>query len=75
MIIIPQWTVALLIYSVIITILVLVKPALMFLPDGNFKRFGTGIIDGNSPFAATIVFPFLGILCYIAASLFKLAII
>lgn len=75
MIVIPQWIVSLLLYSIVVTILVLLKPALMFLPDGSIKNFGTGIVDGNSPFAATIVFPFLGIICYIFASLFKLALI
>lgn len=75
MYIIPQLIVAMVIYCIIVTILILVKPALMFLPDGNFKKFGTGIIDGNSPFSATIVFPVIAILCYIMASLFKLAIV
>ena len=75
MIIIPQWIVAVLIYCIIVTILVSLKPALMFFPDGQFKKFGVGLIEGNSPFAASIVFPFIAIICYIMASLFKLALI
>jgi len=73
--IIPQWTVAIFIYCVITTVIVLLKPALMFCPEGNIKKFGVGIMDGNSIFSATIVFPVLGILCYIWASLFKLALV
>ena len=72
---IPQWAVALLLYFIIITILFLSKPALLFTNDGTFKRFSTGFVDGNSVFAVSIVFPLLAFICYICASLFKLAIV
>lgn len=75
MVIVPQWIVALFLYGILVTIILISKPALMFCPDGTCKNFGTGIMQGNSPFAATIVFPLLAILCYITSSLFKLAFI
>jgi len=72
---IPQWLVALLIYFIIITILFLLKPALLFNDDGLFKKFSTGFVDGNSVFAVSIIFPLIAFICYIFASLFKLALV
>ena len=73
--VIPQLIVALLIYSIIVTILFLVKPALLFNNDGSFKKFSSGFVDGNSVFAVSIALPLLAFMCYIFASLFKLAIV
>ncbi len=73
--VIPQWLVALLMYLIIVTILFLSKPALLFDSNGSFKRFGTGFVDGNSVFAISIILPLLAFICYIFASLFKLAIV
>ena len=73
--VIPQLIVALLIYSIIVTILFLVKPALLFNNDGSFKKFSSGFVDGNSVFAVSIVLPVLAFICYIFTSLFKLAIV
>jgi hypothetical protein len=73
--VIPQLAVALLLYFIIVTILFLSKPALLFNDDGSFKKFATGFVDGNSVFAVSIVLPILAFICYIFASLFKLAIV
>ena len=73
--VIPQWAVALLLYFIIVTILFLSKPALLFNNDGSFKNFSSGFVDGNSVFAVSIVLPLLALICYIFASLFKLAIV
>ena len=73
--VIPQWIVALVLYFLIITLLFLIKPALLFNDDGTFKKFSTGFVDGNSVFAASIVFPLLAFICYLIASLFKLALV
>ena len=73
--VIPKWTVALLMYLIIVTILFLSKPALLFNTDGSFKHFSSGFVDGNSVFAISIVLPLLAFICYIFASLFQLAIV
>ena len=73
--VIPQWVLALLMYLIIITILFLLKPALLFNSDGTFKKFSTGFVDGNSVFAVSIIFPLLAFICYLLSSLFKLAIV
>ncbi len=75
MFIVPRWFVALVMYVIVVTIIVLSKPALMFNQDGTFKSSGTGIAYGASPFAASIAFPVIAILCFILASLFKLAMV
>jgi hypothetical protein len=75
MLIIPQFAVALLLYAVIISILFLTKPALLFNNDGTFKKFSTGFTEGNSVFAVAVAFPLIAFICYIFASLFKLAIV
>ena len=75
MLIIPQFAVALLLYTIIITSLFLTKPALLFNNDGTFKKFSTGFTEGNSVFAVAIAFPLIAFICYIFASLFKLAIV
>ena len=72
--IIPQWAVALLIYFIIVTILFITKPSLLFNSDNTFKKFSTGFVDGNSVFAMSILLPILAFMCYMFASLFKLAI-
>ena len=75
MLIIPQFAVALLLYTIIIISLFLTKPALLFNNDGTFKKFSTGFTEGNSVFAVAIAFPLIAFICYIFASLFKLAIV
>ena len=72
---IPQWFVALILYLFIVTIIFLAKPALLFNKDGSFKKFSTGFVDGNSVFSISIAFPLIAFICYIFASLFKLALI
>ena len=73
--IIPQWFVALILYAIIVTVLILLQPSLLFRPDGTVKQFGVGLVEGKSIFSAAIVFPLLGVLCYIFSSLFKLALV
>ena len=72
---IPQWFVASLLYLIIVAIIFLAKPALLFNTDGSLKKFSTGFVDGNSVFAISIAFPLIAFICYIFASLFKLALV
>jgi hypothetical protein len=72
---IPQWFVALILYLIIVVIIFLAKPALLFNKDGTFKKFSTGFVEGNSVFAISIAFPVIAFVCYIFASLFKLALL
>lgn len=74
MIVIPRWVVSIILYFFVIALLLAGRPSLMFDADGNLKSFGVGLVDGQSPFSAAFVFPLIALLCYIFASLFKLAV-
>ena len=72
----PRWAIALIMYVIIITIIVLVKPALMFDADGTIKHAGTGLVYGSSPFAPAISFPLIAFVCYmVTCSVYNLRII
>jgi hypothetical protein len=74
MVIIPRWIIALFLYILIITVLILFKPAIMFDAEGNMKPPGTGILYGASPFSPTISFPIIAMICYIISCLSTLAL-
>ena len=75
MLIIPRWSVAMLMYAIIILLLIAFKPAIMFDAEGDVKRPGTGLMYGSSPFSPVISFPIIAVLCYVLACLFNLALV
>lgn len=64
MMIINRWQLAILLYVMFISILLLIKPALMFTADGNIKQWSTENTESSSIFSPMIVFPILGFLSY-----------
>lgn len=75
MIVIPRWSIALFVYILIVSMLIIFKPAIMFDAEGNIKTSGTGLKYGSSPFSPAIVFPLLAILCYLFSCVFSLAVV
>lgn len=63
---------ALLIYALLVGIMFFVRPAMMFEPDGRFKSWSCNVGEACSVFAPAFVFPFLGIVAYVLASLAEL---
>jgi len=61
---INRWIIAIVLYLIITSIIVLVKPSLMFTMDGNVKEWSSENTDKKSVFSPMIVFPMLAILCY-----------
>ena len=61
---INRWIIAIVLYLIITSIIVLVKPSLMFTMDGNVKEWSSENTDRKSTFSPMIVFPMLAILCY-----------
>jgi hypothetical protein len=59
--------VALLVYVMIIAVLLIVKPASLFMANGEAKRWGVENSETTSVFAPAISFPVLAILCYYGA--------
>lgn len=75
MVIIPRWAIALVVYLLIVSLLILFKPALMFHADGSIKPSGTGLLYGSSPFSPAIAFPLIAMLCYLFSCVFSLALV
>ena len=65
---ISRWIVALVLYTNIVLVLLVFKPALLFDAEGNSKPFGVGLREGQSVFAPAIVFPVIALICYLIAS-------
>lgn len=61
---INRWIIAIVLYLIITSIIILVKPSLMFTMDGNVKEWSSENTDKKSVFSPMIVFPMLAILCY-----------
>lgn len=61
---INRWIIAIVLYLIITSIIVLVKPSLMFTMDGNVKEWSSENTDKKSVFSPMIIFPMLAILCY-----------
>jgi hypothetical protein len=61
---INRWIIAIVLYLIVTSIIVLVKPSLMFTMDGNVKEWSSENTDRKSVFSPMIVFPMLAILCY-----------
>jgi hypothetical protein len=61
---INRWIIAIVLYLIITSIIILVKPSLMFTMDGNVKEWSSENTDRKSVFSPMIVFPMLAILCY-----------
>ena len=61
---IHRWQIALIIYISVISLLIYVKPSMMFTADGNVKTWSTQQSEESSLFSPIIVFPFLALLSY-----------
>lgn len=66
-----RWLIALVLYLLIIAVLVIVKPASLFMANGDPKQWGTDNSDTTSVFAPAISFPILAFLCYYIAVLIE----
>ena len=69
---IPRLFTVLVIYTAIVTTLLITKPAIMFDTEGKPKEFGLGLTTGRSIAAPSIMFPLLGLLTYIFVIWLKL---
>lgn len=67
-----KWLVALALYGVSVSLILWIRPALMFDGSGNVKRFGSSTSDSESIFSVTIMFPILGIVCFYMACFIQL---
>lgn len=63
--------IALLVYVLIIAILLIIKPASLFMANGEPKQWGVDNSDTTSVFAPAISFPLLAVLCYYGAVWFE----
>ena len=59
-----RWHLAVLLYLVSALILVAVRPAMMFTPDGLPKAWGTQTDANTSVFGIQFLFPLLAVLSY-----------
>jgi hypothetical protein len=64
--------IAIVLYIVIITAIVLTKPSIMFNQKNEVKKWGIERNDDTSIFSPMIVFPIIAIICYYIASLIEL---
>ena len=64
--------IAIVLYIAIITILVVVKPSIMFNSKNEIKKWGIERDEDTSIFSPMIVFPIIAMICYYIASLFEL---
>lgn len=62
-----RWITAILIYVLVISLLIYLKPALMFDKEDKVKVWGLGNNETESMFSPMIVFPVLAILSYYVA--------
>ena len=58
---------ALFVYVAIIALLVIIKPASLFMANGEPKQWGSENTETTSVFAPAISFPVLALLCYYMA--------
>lgn len=58
---------ALFVYVAIIALLVIIKPASLFMANGEPKQWGSENTETTSVFAPAISFPVLALLCYYVA--------
>ena len=61
---IPRVFTAIVLYTIIIVLLIIARPASMFDPAGRPKPFGLGFSRGYSVFAPCTIFPILALLVY-----------
>lgn len=67
-----RWSLTVILYILIVSILFYFKPALMFDASGNPKNFGTTQSPTTSPFAPAVMFPVLAIVLYYMVAVFEL---
>lgn len=61
---IQRWQIALIIYITVISLIIYLKPSMMFTMDGKVKMWSTQQTDETSLFSPIIVFPVLALLSY-----------
>jgi len=59
-----RWLLAILLYLLIVTILLITKPAALFADNMRIKRWSAQTTWDTSIFSPQFLFPFVGILCY-----------
>jgi len=69
MVYISRLVISLIIYSIMISIILLIKPSLMFNQEGEIKPAGVEKIKGQSVLPIAIVVPLIAIFSYFIASL------
>jgi len=60
--------VALVLYVIFITIIILLKPAFMFRHDGTLKKWGMENDENTNMFAFGFIVPLAGVLMYVFAT-------
>jgi len=60
------------IYTIVIAVILITRPALMFDAEGRPKPFGVGFSEGYSVFAPSVAIPFLAVFIYILVVWMKL---
>lgn len=64
--------VAIMLYIVLIALLIIIKPAMMFMANGDPKQWGTENTETTSVFAPAVMFPGLALVCYYIAVWFDI---
>ena len=64
--------IAIVLYIAIITVIVVVKPSIMFNSKNEIKKWGIERDEDTSIFSPMIVFPIIAMICYYIASLVEL---
>jgi hypothetical protein len=70
--VLKRWHISLLLYVFVVSILVAIRPALMFKADGSPKKWGGVIDEETSIFAPAFMIPLLAVLCYFVASMVEM---
>lgn len=67
-----RWSLTVILYILIVSVIFYFRPALMFDASGNPKAFAANQSPTTSPFAPAVVFPLLAIILYFMVAVFEL---
>lgn len=70
-----RWTVAVVLYLLMVLLLLATRPALMFDARGHPKPFGVGLTEGYSFLAPSASFPILAVVSFLASTMFYVVMI
>lgn len=65
-----RWYIAILLYLIIVCLLLALRPAMMFKPDKDYRRWSMRRDADHSIFSVAIIFPLLAIVCYYISALY-----